>query len=104
MPWLFTRDYGINRMPLNRLYPKFPRIIHKSKKWSFSGRVFCAGSEFMLDVTNGHILAEKSSKNPLFGKIFKSGKKNRPKIYFLFFNHAKVLKHAEHSGEGHFHF
>jgi hypothetical protein len=40
------------------LYPTFPRIFHKAKKWKFSGKgVFSADSESMLDVANGPYLA-----------------------------------------------
>jgi hypothetical protein len=57
-------------MPLNPTFPlKFPRIFHEHKNWIFSDRVFCADSEYMLDVAYGPILAEKSPKNPFFGKI-----------------------------------
>jgi hypothetical protein len=52
--WLKTRHYG----------KKAKNIL-----WIFSGRVFCADSEYMLDVVYGPILAEKKSKKPVFGKI-----------------------------------
>jgi hypothetical protein len=56
-------------MPLDPTFP--PRISTDSpqvKKWIFSGRVFYADSECMLDVTYRPILAEKSPKNLFFGK------------------------------------
>jgi hypothetical protein len=61
------------------------------------GRIFCADLEYMLDVANEPILAEKSLKNPFLVKFPKSGKippKNnfgliavyQPfKVYFIFF-------------------
>jgi hypothetical protein len=73
-------------MPLNPTFPlKFPRIFHEQKKWIFSGRVFCADSEYMLDVAYGPILAKKSPKNPFFGKILKKWKNPTKKKNFFFF-------------------
>jgi hypothetical protein len=40
-----------------------------SKNRTLSGRVFYADSEYMLDVLNEPILAEKSPKKSFFGKI-----------------------------------
>jgi hypothetical protein len=54
------------------------------KKWIFSGRVFCADSEYMLDVAYGPILAEKSLKNPFFGKIPKKWKNPTQKKICIF--------------------
>jgi hypothetical protein len=39
----------------------------------------------MLDVAYGPILAEKSLKNPFFGKIPKKGKTHPKKNFFFFF-------------------
>jgi hypothetical protein len=73
-------------MPLNPTFPlKFPRIFHEQKKWIFSGRVFCADSEYMLDVAYGPILAEKSLKNPFLAKFPKSGKTPPKKKFFFIF-------------------
>jgi hypothetical protein len=41
---------------------------------SFSGKIFCADSEYILDVANGPILAGKSPKNAFLGKILKKWK------------------------------
>jgi hypothetical protein len=74
-------------MPLDPTFPpKFPRIFHKSKKWIFSGRVFNADSEYMLDVTYRPILAEKNPKNPFFGNIPQKGKTRPQKKNFFFFS------------------
>jgi hypothetical protein len=42
------------------------QIIQNAKKYTFSCRVFCADSEYMLDVANRLILAEKVEKNHLW--------------------------------------
>jgi hypothetical protein len=67
------------------LDPKFRRIIQKAKKWIFSGRVFCADSEYMLDVAYGPILAKKSLKNTFFGITPKKWKNPTKKKNFLGF-------------------
>jgi hypothetical protein len=71
---------------LNAAKPNFyPRIFHTSKKWIFSSRVFCADSEYMLDVAYKPFLAEKSPKNLFFGKIPKKRKNpTQKKISFFF--------------------
>jgi hypothetical protein len=56
----------------------------------------------MLDVANGPILADKSSKNPFLVKFPKSEKtpSKKKKLNQVGFS----MKHAEHSGEENFHF
>jgi hypothetical protein len=62
-------------MPPNPTFPpNFQRIFHISKKWIFSGRVFCADSEYMLDVAYKPILAEKFQKTCFLAKFLKSEK------------------------------
>jgi hypothetical protein len=69
-------------MPLHPTFsPRFPRIFHKSKKWAFSGKVFCADSEYMPDVSNGPVLAEKIQK--LFFWLNFQKVENFPKRVFL---------------------
>jgi hypothetical protein len=63
-------------MPLHLTFPPKLltyglRIIHKSKKWTLYGKVFCADSEYKLVVSNGPVLTEKSLKKPFFGKLTK---------------------------------
>jgi hypothetical protein len=71
-------------MPLDPTFPpRFLRNFHNPKKWIFSGLVFCADSEYMLDVAYEPILAEKNSEKPVFGKIPK--KLKQKKIFFFFF-------------------
>jgi hypothetical protein len=56
-------------LPLRPTFsPRFPRIFYKSKKWIFSGWVFCTDSEYILYAdANGPILAEKNLKKHFFG-------------------------------------
>jgi hypothetical protein len=73
-------------MPLNPTFPpKCPRLFHNSKKWIFSGRVFCADSEYMLDVAYKLLFAEKSPKKPVFWQNSQKVEKPHPKINFIFF-------------------
>jgi hypothetical protein len=61
----------------------------------------------MLDVANIPFLAKKNSKKPFFSKISKKWNPLK-KFSFLFSTKPsrffKVMKHAEHIGEGIFHF
>jgi hypothetical protein len=50
----------------------------------FSCRAFYADSEYMLDVLNGPILAEKNPKKSFFGKIPKKWKNPTHKIFIFF--------------------
>jgi hypothetical protein len=55
---------------LNKPNAAFPKDFHelstRQKKLTFSGRVFCADSEYLLNIANGPILAYKSTKKTIF--------------------------------------
>jgi hypothetical protein len=58
--------------------PALPNFSHKipkvKKKRTFSGKMLCVDSEYMLEVANGPILVEKSLINTFFGNIPKKWK------------------------------
>jgi hypothetical protein len=75
------------------LHPTFlPKVLSKSQKIEkFLVKFFSADTEYMLDVANRPILAEKSLSKTLFmGKIPKSGKTS-PKFFFISTKPSRVF-------------
>jgi hypothetical protein len=70
-----------------RLFPQDFQGFSRIKKWIFSGRVFCADSEYILDVAShtNLIWLKKVQQTCFLAKFPKSGK-NPPKKFFFLLN------------------